>query len=397
MTTLAIPSMPPPPAASADGAPAAADTDHRFGDALRHSQAQPEAAAESRPRDPGAGAAPHEDARGDHSRAAPRADDNDTDKDAPASPIPIAGAPAVPVPVRQDAAATGQSVPRAAPPAAPAGILPAVAQATPVPPALPPPGTKVAHAATAAMRAATTPSAGITGDDPHAAAGDSDGKAGSSSATGPATPMAPDAQAVAALAMNASAANAPASSGRDDSRMLANLDPHALAAQVGQLAAAHAGMAATQPPPAPVQLAMQSAPGQPQFAQEAAQHVSWLAGQNIQQAEIQLNPRKLGPIQVEITTHHDRVDVSFAVQHPQTVHALQQTLPQLHDMLAQQGLSLGHASVGHQSPGRQQPAFAQHGGFAGPGARDAGGGQTEVPPAWRSLRTAVPGRVDDFA
>jgi flagellar hook-length control protein FliK len=121
-----------------------------------------------------------------------------------------------------------------------------------------------------------------------------------------------------------------------------------------------------------------------------------LAGQNIQQAEIQLNPKKLGPIQVEITTHHDRVDVSFAVQHPQTVHALQQTLPQLHDMLAQQGLNLGHASVGQQAPGRQHPAFAQHAGGGDVGHR-SGVAEADASPNWRPLRIAMPGRVDDFA
>jgi flagellar hook-length control protein FliK len=125
-----------------------------------------------------------------------------------------------------------------------------------------------------------------------------------------------------------------------------------------------------------------------------------MVGQGIQKAEIQLNPRTLGPIHVDITTHHDQVDVSFAVQHPQTVNALQQTLPQLHDMLAQQGLNLGQASVGQHSPGQQHAAFAQHhssGGHAGGNTGNTGNAEPELPPVWRSTRIAAPGGVDDFA
>lgn len=143
--------------------------------------------------------------------------------------------------------------------------------------------------------------------------------------------------------------------------------------------------------PAPAQLAMQSAPGQPQFAQEITQHVAWLVGNQLQQARIELNPRALGPIRIDVTTHHDRVDVQFAVQHPQTVQALQQTLPQLGDMLAQHGLNLGQASVGQQAPGQQHPSPASQ-----PGSR------------WRDADVAVPagtgamgrvriGAVDEFA
>ncbi len=392
MTSLAIPSVPPQAVANVDGAKPTSKTDRRFGDALRERQAQPKATDDGHPSDPGAGSPPRKGADGHIAKQ----DDKASANDAPVAPGMIAAVPAVPPPVRQDAAATGKSMPAAA---SPAGAPTATARPQPPSPV--------------AMQA---PVVAIPGDHPpivdappaHAALANKPAKvpvAGAQGANAPVAPptgtgstqsTAPGNDAATALGLSDPNANPPAA-GQHDDRNLSNPGPDAFAAQLAQLAGVHAGTGSAQPPPAPVQLAMQSAPGQPQFAQEAAQHVSWLAGQNIQQAEIQLNPKKLGPIQVEITTHHDRVDVSFAVQHPQTVHALQQTLPQLHDMLAQQGLNLGHASVGHQSPGRQQPAFVQHAGFAGSGDRDSGSSQTDSPPAWRSLRVAVPGRVDDFA
>ncbi len=142
---------------------------------------------------------------------------------------------------------------------------------------------------------------------------------------------------------------------------------------------------------APVQLMMQATPGQPQFVQETTQQVAWLVGNHIQQAQIQLNPRALGPIHIDIRTHHDHVDVSFAVQNPQTAQALQQTLPHLHEMLAQQGLNLGQASVGQQAPGQQHAPPVAY-----PDARWRRA-EIEVPAPARTIRAIHHGRVDDFA
>lgn len=193
-----------------------------------------------------------------------------------------------------------------------------------------------------------------------------------------------------ALRVSADDADPRIAANDQDAKAASHAGPNSFIAQLAQLAGTPGGNTPTQAPP-PVQLAMQTTPDQPQFAQETAQHVTWMAGQGIQRAEIQLNPRKLGPIQVEITTHQDHVDVNFAVQHPQTVHALQQTLPQLHDMLAQQGLNLGHASVGHQAQGQQHAAPTYHAGG------DAFGTESDSEPALRRIRIATPGRVDDFA
>ena len=45
------------------------------------------------------------------------------------------------------------------------------------------------------------------------------------------------------------------------------------------------------------------------------------------------------------------MDVVFSAKHPAAVTAVQQSLPQLDHMLAQHGLSLGHAEVGQQQSG----------------------------------------------
>ncbi|OZB59646.1 MAG: hypothetical protein B7X39_12225 [Lysobacterales bacterium 14-68-21] len=103
---------------------------------------------------------------------------------------------------------------------------------------------------------------------------------------------------------------------------------------------------------APHALTITSQVGSSDFAQQLGQQVAWLGGQDIKQARIKLHPEELGSLDVKVSVQHTgQVDVSFAAQHPATVHALQQTLPQLDALLAQQGLSLGQAHVGQQSAG----------------------------------------------
>jgi flagellar hook-length control protein FliK len=102
--------------------------------------------------------------------------------------------------------------------------------------------------------------------------------------------------------------------------------------------------------------------GTPAFAQELGQHVMWLGQQDIKQARIRLHPEDLGALDVKVSLNHDRVDVSFAVQNPAAVHAVQQTLPQLDALLAHHGLALGHTDVGqHQQQGEGARGGESHG------------------------------------
>jgi Flagellar hook-length control protein len=121
------------------------------------------------------------------------------------------------------------------------------------------------------------------------------------------------------------------------------------------------------PPPAPVtpalpQLQLASPPGSPGFAGELGQQVLWLGQQDIKEAKIRLHPEDLGSIDVHLSVSHDRVDVVFSAQHPAAVTAVQQSLPQLDQLLARHGLSLGHAEVGQQqNRGDQRARGEGHG------------------------------------
>lgn len=409
MPNLAIPSV----AASVvpDTNPGSAPTHpaQRFDDTLRESQsaAKPHADAHQ---DQDAGAPAHKQ---DSDTAAAHTDDKHSSDDANAAPTTATAAMIAPAVVRQAPAASGKRLPVAGDKSADA-TTPAVAASTVAPPQLFA-AIVVAPAAAASTAANAAPAPKPTA--PTSGLALTAALQAPTSALQPGTPALvgqPNASPVAnsTAAATIAATTDPAASAdtaTDTLRLLANAagspsgndakdassppGPNGFMAHLAQLTGAQTAPAPLQPPPA--QLTMQASPGQPQFAPETAQHVVWMASQGVQRAEIQLNPRKLGPIQVEITTHHDHVDVNFAVQHPQTVHALQQTLPQLHDMLAQQGLNLGQASVGQQAPGQQHSAFAHT--FGGHFATVAEIEESEPAPGWRSMRIADPGRVDDFA
>ncbi|WP_162258356.1 flagellar hook-length control protein FliK [Frateuria sp. Soil773] len=138
-------------------------------------------------------------------------------------------------------------------------------------------------------------------------------------------------------------------------------------------------------------LGMTSAAGTPAFAQELGQQVAWLGGQELKQARIRLHPEEFGQLDVKVSVTHGQVDVTFAVQHPAAVHAVQQTLAQLDTLLAQHGLSLGHAEVGQQQA-RGEQSQGRSGGGNALGGDDDMGLAAPVSPAPAAL-----GLLDTFA
>ena len=130
--------------------------------------------------------------------------------------------------------------------------------------------------------------------------------------------------------------------------------------------------------------------GTPAFGGEFGRQITWLATQNLKQARVRLHPEELGQVDLKISVTDGRVDVAFSVQHPGAAQAVQQSLPQLDQMLAQQGLSLGHAEVGqHGGDGSSSP---RHGGGA---AEEDGGGELHAVTALTAIRPSS--LLDAFA
>jgi flagellar hook-length control protein FliK len=90
--------------------------------------------------------------------------------------------------------------------------------------------------------------------------------------------------------------------------------------------------------------------GQPGWAHDMAQRVTWLAGSELREAQLQLHPRNLGLVDVRIVYGHDQqLNVSFSAANPLARDALDAALPRLREMFEQQGLNLAGADISHES------------------------------------------------
>lgn len=134
--------------------------------------------------------------------------------------------------------------------------------------------------------------------------------------------------------------------------------------------------------------------GRPGWGESVGQRVVWLVKQDLQAAEIQLNPRELGPVEVRIRLEGDQVHVSLGAVHGATREALEQALPRLREMFAEAGLNLASADVGRHGAGREGQAgtAGAHGGGAGQTGAESAGPEAAPPP----LRIGQ-GLVDAYA
>lgn len=174
-------------------------------------------------------------------------------------------------------------------------------------------------------------------------------------------------------------AASPQEDGKSASGMDTSLASIQAATQVASQGGAGTAPVATTSAASTVTVQMDS----PAFASQLSQHIGALVKQDLQQARIQVSPQGMGPIDIKLQVSNGVVDVNFAVQHPATVHAIQQTLPQLDSLMSAQGLQLGQAQVGQQSAGQTygQDASDQPSNDRSPGtmALDAGTAEASTP------------------
>lgn len=88
------------------------------------------------------------------------------------------------------------------------------------------------------------------------------------------------------------------------------------------------------------------------WAEELGSHLALMAHRGLDSASLKVTPANLGPIEVRIDLHGSNASVWFGAAHEDTRAALEQSLPQLREMFANHGLSLGDAGVS-RDPSRQ--------------------------------------------
>lgn len=90
------------------------------------------------------------------------------------------------------------------------------------------------------------------------------------------------------------------------------------------------------------------------WADEFSQKIVWVATQHGQSAELHLNPPQLGPVDILIKVDGDQATALFTSAHAVVRDAIEQALPKLREMLADNGIMLSNATVSDQSPREQQ-------------------------------------------
>ena len=132
-------------------------------------------------------------------------------------------------------------------------------------------------------------------------------------------------------------------------------------------------------------------------AGQLRERVNLMVRQNIQIAEIRLDPAGLGQMQIKVDVQQDQTNVQFVVQQSQAKELIEQQLPRLREMLQQQGIVLGEGSVQQQSQQERHLAQGQQQqhGQTGSQQGDAADGMT-ADGATAQVKVAAPDRLVDY-
>ena len=83
------------------------------------------------------------------------------------------------------------------------------------------------------------------------------------------------------------------------------------------------------------------------------ERVSSMLSINNKEAEIRLDPPEMGSMQIRIRSDAEQAQINFVVQNQQAKEALEQSLPRLREMLAQQGIDLGESTISYGGSGSE--------------------------------------------
>jgi flagellar hook-length control protein FliK len=90
---------------------------------------------------------------------------------------------------------------------------------------------------------------------------------------------------------------------------------------------------------------------QSKWNEAVGNRVLWMVNQNVQGAELRLNPPHLGPLEIRVSMEGDRANVQFLAPHAATRDTLDAAIPRLREMFAENGVQLGDVDVSHREGG----------------------------------------------
>ncbi len=96
-------------------------------------------------------------------------------------------------------------------------------------------------------------------------------------------------------------------------------------------------------------------------SEQMAERLQMMMSKNLKHVDIRLDPPELGRLQIRMNMNGDHTTVHFTVANHQARDVIEQSMPRLREMLAQQGVQLGETSVQQQSAGQQQARYTTDG------------------------------------
>jgi flagellar hook-length control protein FliK len=135
----------------------------------------------------------------------------------------------------------------------------------------------------------------------------------------------------------------------------------------------------------------------PDFPQALGVHLSLLAKEGVQHAELHLNPADMGPVSVQIALDGTQARIDFGADAAATRHAIEAGLPELASALRDAGLTLTGGGVSQHSRDQGNDTGADGSQRGARGTARADGGDSGAAPASAARRTVRLGGVDLYA
>lgn len=82
------------------------------------------------------------------------------------------------------------------------------------------------------------------------------------------------------------------------------------------------------------------------WTQDFGEKIVWLAKNDQQSAQLNINPPQLGPVQITLQLNGDQASVTFGSPHAEVRQAIESSLSQLKEMFATAGINLGQTDIG---------------------------------------------------
>ncbi len=98
----------------------------------------------------------------------------------------------------------------------------------------------------------------------------------------------------------------------------------------------------------PQQMTLQTQINNPEWGSDFSKRIQFLVKNNMQHAELRLDPPDMGKIHVRINLSQDQASVSFASGHSNVRDAIEQAMPRLRELLNESGIQLGNTDVASQ-------------------------------------------------